>query len=137
MSLEESLRLVTYAFANGISGDIFAQKAPSVTIEVLALAIKDIFNSSSKFKIIGTRHGEKLYESLLSSEEMARAKDLGDYYCINADTRDLNYSNYFDKGDQIRSNILDYNSHNANKLNIEETKNILLKLDYIKKKLDA
>ena len=135
MSLDESVKLVNYAFKYANSGDIFVQKAPATSIETLVAALKDIFNSKSKIKIIGTRHGEKLFESLLSSEEMSKAEDLGKYYRVPADSRDLNYSLYFSKGDQVKDNIADYNSSNTRQLNIKETKEMLLKLKFIKDQL--
>ncbi len=136
MSLDDSVELVNFAFKNATSGDIFVQKAPATTIEILVSALKDIFNSKSDIKIIGTRHGEKLYESLLSSEEMSKSEDLGDYYRVPADSRDLNYSLYFSEGDQIKDNVEDYNSSNTRQLDLEETKNMLLKLDFIKDRLN-
>ena len=137
MSLDDSVELVKYAFENANSGDIFVQKAPAASIETLVLALKDIFNSRSEMKVIGTRHGEKLYESLLSSEEMSKAEDLKNYYRVPVDSRDLNYSKYFDEGKQISNNLDDYNSNNTQQLNIEETKNILLKLEFIRKEING
>ncbi len=136
MSLDDSVELVKYAFKNAQSGDIFVQKAPAASIETLVLALKDIFNSKSEMKIIGTRHGEKLYESLLSSEEMAKAEDLDNYYRIPVDSRNLNYSKYFDKGDQMSDNLEDYNSHNTYQLSVKETKKVLLNLEFIKNRLN-
>lgn len=136
MSLDDSVELVKYAFKNAQSGDIFVQKAPAASIETLVLALKDIFNSKSEMKIIGTRHGEKLYESLLSSEEMAKAEDLEKYFRIPVDSRNLNYSKYFDKGDQMSDNLEDYNSHNTYQLNVNETKKVLLNLEFIKNRLN-
>ena len=136
MSLDNAVELVLYAFKNGNTGDIFVQKAPATSIETLVLALKDIFNSRSEMKVIGTRHGEKLYESLLSSEEMSKAEDLKNYYRVPVDSRDLNYSKYFDEGKQISNNLDDYNSNNTQQLNIEETKNILLKLEFIRKEIN-
>jgi UDP-glucose 4-epimerase len=135
MSLEEAVDLVLFAFENGKQGDLFIQKAPASTIGDLAQAIKEIFNALNPVKVIGTRHGEKLYETLCTREEMAKAIDLGDYYRIPADNRDLNYNDYFEKGDVKTSQLEDYNSHNAVILNVEEIKEKLLSLDYIKKQL--
>lgn len=135
MSLDEAVDLVLFAFKNSEQGDIFVQKAPAATIGDLAEVIKDIFNANNQIKIIGTRHGEKLYESLLSREENAKAIDLGDYYRIPADTRDLNYSKYFEEGNAKISNYDEYNSHNTYRLRKEELKNLLINLDYVKKQL--
>jgi UDP-N-acetylglucosamine 4,6-dehydratase len=129
MSLEESVDLVLYAFENARSGDIFVQKAPASTVRDLAQAMKELWHADSDIKIIGTRHGEKLYESLVSREEMARAEDLGDYYRIPADTRDLNYDKYFVEGRVRVSEIEDYNSHNTRRLNVRQVKEVLMKLD--------
>jgi len=137
MSLEDSVDLVLYAFQHGGQGDIFVQKAPASSIGDLAQALKDLFASEAPVKIIGTRHGEKLYESLISREEMAHAQDLGDYYRISADNRDLNYAKYFSEGDQDVSLADDYTSHNTQRLNLEQVKHLLLKLDFIKEKLNA
>jgi UDP-N-acetylglucosamine 4,6-dehydratase len=138
MSLEESVDLVLYAFTNGRQGDIFIQKAPASTVGDLAEAIKELFGATSKAtRIIGTRHGEKLYETLISREEMAHAEDMGGYYRIPADNRDLNYAKYFSEGEEAISNLDDYTSHNTRRLNIEQVKQLLLSLDYIKKELNA
>ena len=137
MSLEDSVDLVLYAFAKSQSGDIFVQKAPATTIENLAIVLKDMFNSRSEIKIIGTRHGEKLYESLLSSEEMAKAQESKKYYRIPMDSRGLNYKQYFVKGKEMKNNLEDYNSSNTDQLDFNGLKNILLKLDYIKKILNV
>jgi UDP-glucose 4-epimerase len=135
MSLNEAVDLVLYAFNNGKQGDIFVQKSPAATIETLVEAIKQIFNAENSIKIIGTRHGEKLYETLVTREDMVKAEDLGSYFRIPADTRDLNYEKYFSEGEEKVSLIEEYNSHNTVRLNIEETKKILLNLDYIKEEL--
>ena len=135
MSLPESIDLVEFAFSHAKPGNIFVQKAPASTIEDIALAIKDIFNSSNEIKIIGTRHGEKLYESLCNREEMAKAIDLGNFYRIPADNRDLNYGKYFENGDVKASALDDYNSHNTVRLTYEQVKEKLLSLDYIKSQL--
>ena len=132
MSLEESVDLVLYAFENARPGDIFVQKAPASTVGNLAQAMKDLLRAASDIKIIGTRHGEKLYESLVSREEMARAEDLGDYYRIPADSRDLNYDKYFVEGEVGISEIEDYTSHNTRRLNVQQVKEVLMKLDLIK-----
>ncbi|MFC2096237.1 polysaccharide biosynthesis protein [Bacteroidota bacterium] len=132
MTLDDAVDLVMYAFQNGKQGDIFVQKAPAATIEILAKALLKIYKSDSDIKVIGTRHGEKLYESLVSKEEMAHAQDLGDYYCIPADTRDLNYDQYFTKGDENIDKIEEYHSHNTKCLDVEGTIELLMKLDEIK-----
>jgi UDP-N-acetylglucosamine 4,6-dehydratase len=137
MSLDESVNLVLYAFEHAQPGDIFVQKAPASTVGVLAQAMKQILKSDSELKVIGTRHGEKLYESLLSREEMARADDLGDYYRIPADSRDLNYAKYFVEGKETISTFDDYTSHNTQRLDVVEVKKILMKLDIIQKVLNA
>lgn len=125
MSLEQAIDLVLYAFEHGDQGDLFVQKAPSATIEVLAKAIIEIKKTSSKIKIIGTRHGEKLYETLVTKEEMINAQDLGKYFRIPTDKRDLNYGKYFSNGDSNLEEIEEYNSHNTNNLNLEGMKNLL------------
>jgi UDP-glucose 4-epimerase len=132
MSLEDSVGLVLYAFENAKPGDIFVQKSPASTIEVLAQALKELLNCDNAINIIGTRHGEKLYESLISREEMVRAVELEHYYRIPADSRDLNYDKYFSEGQTELESIQDYTSHNTYRLNVEETKQVLLKLDMIK-----
>jgi UDP-glucose 4-epimerase len=135
MTLDDAVNLVLYAYEHGKQGDIFIQKAPAATIEVLALALKDLYNSNSEIKIIGTRHGEKLYETLLTREEMARGEDLGDYFRVSADTRDLNYANYFVQGQVEVTSFDDYTSHNTERLDIEKMKRLLFKLDFIKEDL--
>lgn len=137
MSLENSVDLVLYAFTHGQQGDIFVQKAPASTVGDLALALKDIFGSDVETRVIGTRHGEKLYESLISREEMAHAQDMGGYYRIPADNRDLNYAKYFSEGEESISHLDDYTSHNTHRLNVAEVKELLLTLDFIKEELDA
>jgi UDP-N-acetylglucosamine 4,6-dehydratase len=137
MSLEDSVDLVLYAFAHAKQGDIFVQKAPASTVADLAQALKEIFGKSNPVRVIGTRHGEKLYESLISREEMAKARDLGDYYRIPADNRDLNYAQYFSEGEEKISHQEDYTSHNTQRLNVEQVKTLLLKLDFIKDELNA
>jgi UDP-glucose 4-epimerase len=135
MSLEDAVDLVIYAFNHAKQGDIFVRKAPASTILELAIAVKELFNSDSEIKIIGTRHGEKLYETLLTREELAKAEDMGDYYRIVPDDRDLNYGKYFTEGEQKVSDIEDYNSHNTQRLTVAEIKETLLKLNYIKEEL--
>ena len=137
MSLEDSVDLVLHAFENTNQGDIFVQKAPAATILDLANALKDIFKSNSPIEIIGTRHGEKLYESLVSREEMAHAQDMGSYYRLPADGRDLNYSSYFNEGEVAVSNSQDFTSHNTKRLTQDETKNLLLKLKIIQDELSV
>jgi len=137
MSLDESVDLVLYAFENAEPGDIFVQKAPASTVADLAQAMKEMLGASNEIKIIGTRHGEKLYESLVSREEMARADDLGGYYRIPADSRDLNYAKYFVEGEVGVSSIDDYTSHNTHRLDVEGVKQTLLKLDIIREAINA
>ena len=137
MSLEDSVDLVLYAYEHGQQGDIFVQKAPASTVADLAQALTEIFAKGNEIRIIGTRHGEKLYESLISREEMAHAHDMGGYYRIPADNRDLNYAKYFSEGEEKISHLDDYTSHNTNRLNVQHLKELLLKLDYIKEELNA
>jgi UDP-glucose 4-epimerase len=137
MSLEDSVDLVLYAYEHGQQGDIFVQKAPASTVADLAQALTEMFGGKEKARIIGTRHGEKLYESLISREEMAHAHDMGGYYRIPADNRDLNYAQYFSEGEEKISHSEDYTSHNTNRLNVEQIKTLLLKLDFIKEELNA
>ena len=135
MSLENAVELVLYAFENGEGGDIFVQKAPACRIGDLAIAVKELFEAKNEVKVIGTRHGEKLFETLLNREEMAYAQDLGDYYRIPVDARDLNYNKYFVEGEEQISGKEDYTSENTKILGVEEIKEILLKVDYIKDEL--
>jgi UDP-N-acetylglucosamine 4,6-dehydratase/5-epimerase len=135
MSLDDSVDLVLYAFSNAIQGDIFVQKAPASTILDLAIAVKEIFNGNNEIKVIGTRHGEKLYETLLTREELAAAEDHGGYYRIMPDDRDLNYNKYFTEGKEQVSLLEDYNSHNTQRLTVPEIKEMLLKLDYIREEM--
>lgn len=135
MSLDDAVDLVLYAFSNAHQGDIFVQKAPASTIMDLAVAVRELFNADNEIKIIGTRHGEKLYETLLTREELAKAEDMGDYYRILPDDRDLNYGKYFTEGEEAISHIEDYNSHNTQRLTVPEIKEKLLKLEYIKQEL--
>jgi UDP-N-acetylglucosamine 4,6-dehydratase len=137
MSLEDSVDLVLYAFEHGQQGDIFVQKAPASTVADLAQALTELFGGKEKVRIIGTRHGEKLFESLISREEMAHAHDMGGYYRIPADNRDLNYAQYFSEGEEKISHQEDYTSHNTERLNISQVKALLLKLKYIKEALDV
>jgi len=133
MTLEDAVNLVLYAFENAHQGDLFVQKAPSATVETLAKALIELYNSSSEIKVIGTRHGEKLYETLVNREDMIKAEDLGQYYRIPADNRDLNYEQYFSEGIPDIANLNEYHSHNTTILDIEEMKNLLLKLPIIRK----
>ncbi|MDO3693647.1 polysaccharide biosynthesis protein [Wenyingzhuangia sp. chi5] len=135
MSLEEAVELVLFAFEHGNSGDLFVNKAPASTIGDLAKAIKEIFKAKNDVKIIGTRHGEKLYETLCTREEMIKAEDMGDFYRIPADNRDLNYARYFSEGEQNIALIEDYHSHNTKQQNVEEVKKMLLNLEIIKNEL--
>ncbi len=137
MSLEESVDLVLYAFSNGRQGDIFVQKAPATSIKNLAEALQDLFGEKSHIQCIGVRHGEKLYESLVSSEEMARAENTGRYYRIPADNRELSYAKYFVEGDLKMNAIEDYTSHNTEQLAVEDVKSLLLSLDLIQEELNA
>ena len=137
MSLEDSVDLVLYAFEHGQQGDIFVQKAPASTVADLAQALKELLNKDNPVREIGTRHGEKLYESLISREEMAKAQDMGGYYRIPADNRDLNYAQFFSEGEEKISHQDDYTSHNTERLNVEQVKTLLLKLDFIKEELNA
>jgi UDP-N-acetylglucosamine 4,6-dehydratase/5-epimerase len=133
MTLDDAVDLVIYAYDNGQPGDIFVQKSPAATIEMLAQALMDLYNLNVDIKTIGTRHGEKLYESLVNREEMAKAFDLGNYYRIPADTRDLNYSKYFSEGEEKVSLTDEYTSHNTERLDLEGMKNLLLRLPFIRK----
>jgi UDP-glucose 4-epimerase len=137
MSLEEAVELVVFAFQNAEAGDIMVQKAPASTIGDLAQAVKELFNADNKIKIIGTRHGEKLYETLLTREEHVVAQDLGGFYRVPADKRDLNYDKYFVEGNQKLSSEDEYNSNNTERLNIEQIKEKLLKLDYVRGELEG
>lgn len=135
MSLDESVDLVLFAYANALQGDIFVQKAPACTVGVLAEAVRRIFNSSIPIEVIGTRHGEKLYESLVSREEMVRADDLGGFYRIPADSRDLNYEKFFTSGEEQISEAEDYTSHNTTRMDVDEVVKLLLGLEYIQHEL--
>ena len=133
MTLEDAVDLVWYAFQNGKPGDMFVQKAPAATIETLAKALKELYNADNEIKLIGTRHGEKLYESLVNREEMVKAIDMGDYYRIPADTRDLNYERYFSEGEPDMSKVEEYHSHNTVRLDVDGTKKLLMKLPMIRR----
>jgi UDP-N-acetylglucosamine 4,6-dehydratase len=135
MSLEDAVDLVLFAFENGNQGDLFVNKAPAATIGDLAIAIAQLAGMSSNTTIIGTRHGEKLYEVLCTREEMLKAQDMGNFFRIPADNRDLNYSLYFSQGQESVSKLVDYHSHNAERLSIEEIKNIISKLPLLRKEL--
>lgn len=135
MTLEDAVELVLFAFENGQCGDIYVQKSPAATIEVLSQALIELYNSSSNIKVIGTRHGEKLFETLVNREEMAKAINMGDYYRIPSDNRDLNYENYLSEGQINISEIDDYHSHNTHRLSVEEMKVLLSKLDFIRQDL--
>lgn len=137
MSLEDSVDLVLYAFEHGRQGDIFVQKAPASTVADLAQALKVLFKKDNTVRVIGTRHGEKLYESLISREEMAKAEDRGGCFRIPADNRDLNYAQYFSEGEECISSLDDYTSHNTERLNVEQVKALLSKLDFIQEELHA
>jgi UDP-glucose 4-epimerase len=132
MTLDDAVNLVLYAFENGKNGDLFIQKAPASTLETLFQALKELYKSNMSYQVIGTRHGEKLYESLVTREEMAKAIEMDNYYRIPCDARDLNYEKYFVNGDDIKNEISDYHSHNTRRLNITEMKELLLKLDIIR-----
>jgi UDP-N-acetylglucosamine 4,6-dehydratase/5-epimerase len=135
MTLEDAVDLVLFAFENGKQGDLFVQKSPAATIEVLAKALLELYDSKSDIKVIGTRHGEKLYETLVNREDMVKAEDMGDYYRIPADNRDLNYAQYFSEGEPDVSNYDEYHSHNTERLDIEGMKILLHKLPIIKKEI--
>jgi UDP-N-acetylglucosamine 4,6-dehydratase len=137
MSLEDSVDLVLHAFEHGQQGDIFVQKAPASTVGDLAIALKEIFSKDNEIRVIGTRHGEKLYESLISREEMAKAEDMGRYFRVPADNRDLNYNKYFVEGETKISELDDYTSHNTVRLSVGQVKELLLNLDFVKKQLHA
>jgi len=132
MTLEDAVDLVLFAFENGYPGDIFVQKSPAATIEIVAKALLELYNSNSQIRIIGIRHGEKIYETLVNREEMVKAEDCGNYYRIPADTRDLNYNKFFTEGQEQIFNAEEYTSHNTYRLNLEETKQLLLKLKFIR-----
>ncbi len=135
MSLEEAVELVIFAFENASAGDIMVQKAPACTIETLAAAVKELFNADNEVKVIGIRHGEKMYETLLTNEECARALDLGSFYRVPADQRDLNYDKYFKEGSVERAKLTEFNSNNTTILNKEQVKEKLLELEYIRNEI--
>jgi UDP-N-acetylglucosamine 4,6-dehydratase len=128
MTLEDAVELVLFAFINGNNGDLFVQKSPAATVGDLALAIKELYHSETEIRVIGTRHGEKLFETLVNREEMVKAIDEGNYYRIPADNRDLNYNKYFTEGESKVTTTEEYTSHNTQRLNVEQTKELLLKL---------
>ena len=136
MSLEEAVELVIFAFQNADSGDIMVQKAPACTIEVQAQAVKELFHSDDEIKVIGIRHGEKMYETLLTNEECANAIDMGNFYRVPCDKRDLNYDKYFKDGDVQRNPLTEFNSNNTELLNVEQVKEKLLTLKYIQEELE-
>ncbi|GJM61494.1 polysaccharide biosynthesis protein [Persicobacter diffluens] len=131
MSLDEAVDLVLYAFQHGRQGDLFVQKSPASTVDDVAKAMKSIFNAENEIKVIGTRHGEKLYETLLTKEEFGKAEELENYYRVPADNRDLNYGKYFEKGDQKLSDSGEYHSHNTRRLSLEQTIDKIMSLDYV------
>ena len=135
MTLDDAVDLVLYAFEHGNGGDLFVQKAPAATLDVLAQALKELYRSDVPVRVIGTRHGEKLYETLVSREEMAKAEDMGEYFRIPCDTRDLNYDKFFVEGQEKVSVIEDYHSHNTARLDVEGMKKLLLKLEMIRKEV--
>ena len=135
MTLDDAVDLVIYAFQHGQNGDLFVQKAPAATLEVLARALKELYHSGTEVKVIGTRHGEKLYETLVTREEMAKAIDMGEYYRVPCDTRDLNYDKYFVEGNEDMARVDDYHSHNTRRLDVEGMKQLLLKLQFIREDL--
>ena len=141
MTLDDAVDLVIYAFTHGENGDLFVQKAPAATLETLAQALKQVYSrvdpkyAETEVKVIGTRHGEKLYETLVTREEMAKAIDMGDYYRIPCDTRDLNYDKFFVEGNEEISRIEDYHSHNTRRLDVEGMMELLLKLRFIREDL--
>lgn len=135
MSLEEAVELVLFAFEHAENGDIMVQKAPACTIEVLAQAVRELFHADNEIKIIGIRHGEKMYETLLTNEECAHSIDMGDFFRVPADKRDLNYDKYFKEGDQKRTELTEFNSDNTELLNVEQVKEKLLSLEYIRDEL--
>jgi len=137
MSIDDAVDLVVYAFEYGNPGDVFVQKAPAATIEMLARSLKKLFKADNEIRIIGTRHGEKLYETLLTREEMARSEDMGDYYRIPADVRDLNYSLYFTEGETKVSGQEDYNSHNTHRLDEDGLIELLLELQFVRDALET
>jgi UDP-N-acetylglucosamine 4,6-dehydratase len=128
MTLDDAVDLVLYAFEQGNSGDLFVQKAPAATLTILAEALKDMLQADNEVKVIGTRHGEKLYETLVTREEMFKAEDMGNYFRIPADSRDLNYDKYFVEGQEDISTVEDYHSHNTKQLDVEGMKELLKRI---------
>jgi len=137
MSLDEAVDLVLFAFENGVSGDILVQKAPACTIGVLAQAVKELFHSKDEIKVIGIRHGEKMYETLLTNEECGNAIDLGNFFRVPCDQRDLNYDKFFSEGDETRNTLKEFNSNNTQLLTVEQVKDKLLSLQYIRDEIAA
>jgi UDP-glucose 4-epimerase len=137
MTLDDAVDLVLYAFKNGKNGDLFVQKAPAATLHVLAKALTELFKTKTNIRVIGTRHGEKLYETLVTREEMAKSEDMGNYYRIPADNRDLNYDKYFIEGQEEIATIEDYHSHNTRQLDVEGMKELLLKLEIVNNRLQS
>jgi len=137
LHLDEAVELVEYAFEHAHNGDLFVKKAPASTIGDLAQCIKELLHADNEINIIGTRHGEKLYETLVNREEMSKAEDQGSYFCVPSDNRDLNYDKYFSDGDEKVAHVEEYTSHNTKRLDIESTKKLLLKLDCIQEAMNA
>lgn len=137
MTLEDAVDLVLYAFEHGQNGDLFVQKAPAATLDVLADSLKELYKADTEVKIIGTRHGEKLYETLVTREEMAKSIDMGNYFRVPADGRDLNYDKFFIEGQEDVSKVEDYHSHNTHRLDLTEMKKLLMKLPEIREDLHS
>jgi UDP-glucose 4-epimerase len=137
MSIDEAVDLVIFAYQHGVPGDIFVKKAPAATIETLALALKKVFDAPNPIRVIGTRHGEKLFETLLTREERVKAEDMGSYFRVPADNRDLNYNVYFAEGQETLSHEEDYHSHNTTRLDVEGMTEMLLKLPFVEQELEA
>jgi len=137
MTLDDAVDLVLYAFEHGVNGDLFVQKAPAATLLVLATALKELYHADNEIKIIGTRHGEKLYETLVTREEMFRAQDMGNYFRIPIDDRDLNYDKFFVEGVEDMTKIEEYHSHNTHRLDVEGMKQLLMKLPEVKSDIEA
>ena len=137
MTLDDGVDLVLYAFEHGVNGDLFVQKAPAATLLVLATALKELYHADNEIKIIGTRHGEKLYETLVTREEMFRAQDKGNYFRIPIDDRDLNYDKFFVEGVEDMTKIEEYHSHNTHRLDVEGMKQLLMKLPEVRNDIEA
>jgi UDP-glucose 4-epimerase len=135
MSIDDAVDLVLFAYQHGVPGDIFVQKAPAATIETLALAVKKLFDAPNPIRIIGTRHGEKLFETLLTREERVKAQDMGSYFRVPADNRDLNYNVYFAQGEETLSHEEDYHSHNTERLDVDGMAAMLMKLELVRREL--